>query len=403
MTPKILVFDEDRDNLLTLKSRYHPLESNYSIEYLDDPTRLRLMLKNQYDVFACKTSLYDHMALDVLDTLKEHHPNTIRIIIADSDQQLQRLQSTGSAHRYLGQDHGVEDIKLALDNIFGLNEIVSNPKLKSFVHNMHSLPTLPYIYTEIMRKLKNPDITAREIGALIEKDISLTAEILRIVNSSYYAIRNKISEPSQAVVMLGLTAVRDIVLSLFLYNHFKVRNFKGISFKSVWNHSLATAGFARKIAQLNSLNDCNLGEVFVAGLLNCVGMLFMAQEYPEDYFQVVLRAERDRILLLDAEESVFEFNHNEMGAYLMGLWGLSDSIVRAIAFSDTIEKVMEPKINHPLIIYLAKRIDFQKHPHWCKGEIPVIDLERLEGLPYFGEIQIWLAELLEMTFDKDVE
>ncbi len=401
MKPKILVFVEDREHLADLRSKYQMLEAEYAVEYLGDPDRLRLMLKNQYDVFACKTSLYDHLTLDVLNTLKEHHPQTIRIVIADSEQQLNRLQSSGSAHRYLGHDHHADDMKVALDNIFNLNRIVDNPKLKNFVHNMHSLPTLPYIYTETMRKLKNPDTTAREIGKLIEKDISLTAEILRIVNSSYYAIRNKISNPSQAVVMLGMTAVRDIVLSLFLYNHFKVRSFKGISFKSLWNHSLATAGYARQIAQMNRQTDCILGEVFVAGLLNCIGTLFMAQEYPEDYFRVVLMAERDKMLLLDAEEQVFEFNHNEMGAYLMGMWGLSESIVKSIAFSDDIDEVRQSEISYPLIIYLAKRIDFLKHPHWCIGVVPEIDIAKLNDLPYFPEIESWIKELMAVSFDKE--
>ena len=295
-----------------------------------------------------------------------------------------------------------DDMKIALQNIFNLNNIVVNPKVRSFVHKMHSLPTLPYIYTEIMRKLKNPDITARDIGKLIEKDVSLTAEILRIVNSSYYAIRNQICNPAQAVVMLGMTNVRDIVLSLFLYNHFKVRNFKGISFKSLWNHSLATAGYARQIAHMNSQNDCNLGEVFVAGLLNCVGTLFIAQEYPEDYFQVALMAERDRIPLLEAEESVFDFNHNEMGAYLMGMWGLSESIVKAIAYSDDIEKIRQPEIEYPLIIYLAKRVDYFKHPYWCKGLVPEIERDMLSDLSYFEEIESWLDALMEISFEKEV-
>ncbi len=403
MDRKILVFDEDAFRLKDLRYKFQPLAEEFRFEYIEDRSKLITVLEDEFDVFLCKTAFYDHETINILNTIGESFPEVIRIVITDSEQQLHRLQSSTSAHRYFGHDHEIDDLRHAINHFFHLNEIVQNPKMRQIVNNMHSLPTLPYIYTEIMRKLKDPDSSPRDIGILIEKDLSLTAEVLRIVNSSYYAIRNKISNPTQAVVMLGMGTVRDIVLSLFLYNHFKVRSFKGISFKSIWNHSLSTAGFARQIALTDRKLLVNSGEAFISGLLNCIGTLFMAQEFPEDYFQVVMKAEKDKIHLQEAEESIFEFNHNEIGAYLMGFWGLSDSIVEAIAYSDNIEIVCQPDITNALVIYLAKRVDFARHPNWCLGKLPEIDIGRMKELPFWGDVEPCLETLLKTGFEEDVE
>src|SRR5262249_45031659 len=139
-----------------------------------------------------------------------------------------------------------------------------------------SLPSLPKLYTTIVDQLNSPDSTARQIGETIGQDMGMTAKILQLVNSALFGCPRRISDPVQAVSILGLHTVKSLVLSHSVFSQFKVAASAHFSFEALWQHSLQVATLARQIARSQDQDRTVVEEAFTGGLLHDVGQLAIA-------------------------------------------------------------------------------------------------------------------------------
>lgn len=160
----------------------------------------------------------------------------------------------------------------------------------------------------------------------------MSVKILKLVNSSFFGMRRQIQTPGQAVNLLGGDVVKALVLTLGVFSQFDNHVVPGFSLQGVMHHSLEVANLAKSIA-LSQSDDKHLhNEAYLAGLLHDVGKLILIDQF-EKPFKEVVRKSRDEHLRLDlVEREAFGVTHAELGAYLLGLWGLSDNIVEAVAY-----------------------------------------------------------------------
>ncbi len=177
------------------------------------------------------------------------------------------------------------------------------------------LPTLPAVVGELGRRLASPDASAAEIAQLLACDQSLTARVLRLANSAFYAPREPVRSPSQAVVMLGMSTVRAITLKASVFQAFPIAQARPF-----WLHALGAACAARAVARLAGLTPVD--DAFVMGLLHDIGKLALAEHLPEPYARVRERVARDGGLLRDAELAELGCDHATAGRFLASHWSL---------------------------------------------------------------------------------
>ena len=153
--------------------------------------------------------------------------------------------------------------------------------MESILAKLKTLPALPEIVYQLTMLIDDPNSTAQDLAEVISKDQSLTARVLRLVNSSYYAFRSKISKVSHAISLMGFLSIKNIVLSLSVIDAFRKRELDdGLEHHLFWEHSIGTAAAARSLGERSGYLSPE--EAFVAGLLHDIGKVIFDITSPKE-------------------------------------------------------------------------------------------------------------------------
>jgi len=202
---------------------------------------------------------------------------------------------------------------------------------KSIVSEIKELPTLPQVAVTLMDLLDDPGTGAPEINRVMARDPALASKILKLVNSAYYGLSNRVSSLNQAIVILGFKTVKSVALSASVIGLFKGRSDSGpFNRAAFWKHSIACACVARLVTRKQEGLDPETA--FSVGLLHDIGKLVLDNYVPDDIANIVKTAEKDRSSFIDAERKVLETNHAEIGRWLTEKWGLPKELVAGIGY-----------------------------------------------------------------------
>ncbi len=203
-------------------------------------------------------------------------------------------------------------------------------KPEDLVKGVIKLISLPEIFIRVNQVMENPNHNAKQLGEVISHDPSLTARILRIVNSAYYALAVKIELVSRAVSVIGEDDLRNLVLATSAVDTFKRIPNQLVDIDLFWRHSVHTGIVARLLSK-----HCNIlhGErLFVAGLLHDLGKLILYFKEPELSQEILLRASESDGVLFHAEQETMGFTHADVGGALMENWEMADTLKDVITY-----------------------------------------------------------------------
>jgi putative nucleotidyltransferase with HDIG domain len=209
--------------------------------------------------------------------------------------------------------------------------------LRSIVRDIHDLPTLPQVVTRIMSMMDDPDTSAEDINNVLERDPSLVAKILKLVNSAFYGLPHKISSVRQAIVILGFSTVRSLAISAAVFDLFGETNEESFSRVRFWEHSIGVASVARMIGRREGGIDEETA--FVAGLLHDLGKLVLDQYAPREFSEILRTARERKATFRDAEAAVLQAtNHAEIGGWLAEQWRLPADLSGGIRNHHTVQE-----------------------------------------------------------------
>lgn len=190
------------------------------------------------------------------------------------------------------------------------------------------LPALPTIFNEINEAVNNPSCSGKDIADIVSKDTSLSAKLLKIINSAYYGIKQKVESLSYAAVALGTSQISSLALGITVVNYFKGIPNQCISMKMFWEHSISCAIAAKTLSAY--VRDANLERVFIGGLLHDIGRLILLKYYPEQSAWLMAVSRKKSRSMVEAEPMVFSLSHAELGGLIVRSWNFSDQIAGLI-------------------------------------------------------------------------
>jgi HD-like signal output (HDOD) protein len=177
----------------------------------------------------------------------------------------------------------------------------------------------------------NPKTSAASLARLISTDQSLTAKILKLANSAYYGFPREISTVNMAIVVMGFNSVRDMGLSLSVFDAFKeVPGAASFDLSQFWEHSIGCGVAAKLLAR--RYHHRYAGEAFVAGLLHDIGKVVLDQYLHADFLEIMKRTNDNVQTLDEAEMAVTGTSHGEIGGWLADKWRLPHVISESIRF-----------------------------------------------------------------------
>ncbi len=199
--------------------------------------------------------------------------------------------------------------------------------LDEVIAQIRDLPTLPAVAQEMLSNLDDDDLSLDKIAEKVSMDQSLAAKTLRLANSSYFGSNSKVVTLQQAVAMLGVKNVKNLIRMTILTTSFPVSRCQGFNFKAFWQQSIATAVCAELISRtLHMKHDF----AFTAGLLHAIGRLVLVTRFPDQYQEVLSYRKQHDCHLLQAERSVMGVDHVQAGLALATHWNFSEAIQDAI-------------------------------------------------------------------------
>lgn len=188
----------------------------------------------------------------------------------------------------------------------------------------------PVVYNRLMEIINHPRGGAGDVANVIRQDTALTARLLKLVNSAFFAFPKKIETVSQAVSVVGTSQVRDLSLATSVTDLFNDIPAELIDVDGVWRHSLACGVSARVLAGMRG--EANVERFFVAGILHDVGRLVLLLQAPDEAREVLSAARERDVLLLEAEQEILGFDHARLGMILMKQWKMPDVLQQAVGF-----------------------------------------------------------------------
>ncbi len=216
------------------------------------------------------------------------------------------------------------------------------------------LPSLPIVVREVQKLINNPDSTLDQIAQVIEKDQAIASKTLRLVNSAYYALKEKISSITEAINFLGLKTVNNMLLNLSVMKIFKEANLTSFFNPALfWVHSVGCGLLSKKMAVEIKHDDTEL--CFTAGLIHDIGRLIFYQFFTKEFFTAIKQSIDGDIALSLKEKEIFGFNHCDLGYHLAKKWDLPDNLAYPIKFHNDISNIPQDLDPHrKTIMIIAK-------------------------------------------------
>jgi HD-like signal output (HDOD) protein/ActR/RegA family two-component response regulator len=390
MKQQILFVDDEPNLLHGLRRMLRPMRQSWDMHFADSgPAALEIIDRQFCDVVVSDMRMPGMDGSQLLDKVRQYSPETIRLILSGHSDPKLILRSVGPTHQFLAKPCDADELKTTLDRVCHLRHMLPVPSLVRMVTGIERLPSMPSLYHQVVEVVQEPADSLATMAPLIACDLGMTAKILQIVHSAFFGLQRHLSSPIQAVEMLGFDILQALVLDAQVFVAAEDPMPSDPTLQTLWSRSLAIALCAQEIMAATDGDDAVLDDAFSAGLLHDVGTLVFMSHLPERY-------DRSRELITDHAHSVCAVecdvigaSHAQVGAYLMGLWGLPDAIIDALAYHHQPSACPTQTWSPLSAVHIAEVLVHERKPHLTTGPAPILDTGYLETLGLQDCLPAW--------------
>lgn len=305
MKRKILFVDDEPNVLQGLKRMLRGMRNEWDMVFAESGEEaLRILEGDAFEVVVTDMRMPGMHGAELLKKIQKKFPEIVRIVLSGHSDQELILKSVRTAHQYLSKPCDAETLKNTMSRACALRELLQDETLKQVVSNIDTLPSLPKLYQEIMEELQSEDASMDRIAEIISRDVGMSAKILQMVNSAFFALPRHIESIAQAVNLLGLETIKALVLSAQIFSQFESKGVSESFLEKLWGHCMATAAFAKAIAKEEGLSREVVDDAFLAGLLHDVGKLVISTGLPEKYREIIKRSRENGNTLSEVEQEL---------------------------------------------------------------------------------------------------
>lgn len=392
MKKRILFVDDERSVLDGLREKLDSMRREWEMEFVESGLdALEILSRGPYEMVVADMQMPAMDGCQLLTRVGELYPRSIRIILADHSDQEMILRSVRVAHQCLSKPCESETLKVTLARALALRDFLSDDALIRVVSRVTTLPSAPAIYYEVVQELSLADTSIQKVGEIIARDVSMTAKILQLANSPLFGLYQRVNNLDRAMVLVGLDTVMALVITIHIFSTYVDTGVPGFSIPELWDHSLKTALYARTIAQEEEQPRKTIDDAFMGGILHDVGRLILAANLPDMYSQAVALADRIGCTVTKAEEDIFGTTHAEVGAYLMGLWGLPDQIVESVAFHHSPNRCLARGFMPLTAVHAGNALAHVDHTGTIEDLKALLDPDYLMGLNLVDRLSQWMT------------
>jgi putative nucleotidyltransferase with HDIG domain len=329
--PRILFVDDEPLILSMIPHVITHFRGNWQIETASSGQQgLDRLANTSFDIIVSDLSMPQMNGMEFLSRARDLCPGATRIMFSSHSDRESVLDCSPLIHQFLPKPSSNELLIATLERAALVRTFLPETQMRDQVSRLEGIPSMPGVYAELMEQLQSPDTDIKDVAAIVSRDFGMTSQILRTVNSAYFGLRRPTSNISDAISHLGIETIKYLALTAGVFKEFRTRELGGLRVEPLWRHSLETARLARELANRERAGSKVAEDSFAAGLLHDLGKLVLAGSFSERYAMAGQMARSELLPWITAERNTFNCDHAEVGAYLLGLWGLPKPVVNAV-------------------------------------------------------------------------
>ena len=385
--PKRLLFVDDETTVLNgLRRVLHGMRQEWDMHFVDSAAAaLQALEQDPYDAIITDMRMPVMDGAQLLELVKQRQPDVIRIVLSGQASREAVFRSIVPAHQFLSKPCDSQELVARLGQAFAMRDLLSNQELKTVISRLRSIPSLPTLYHELtaVLGLENPSLA--QIERIISKDVGMAAKVLQLANSAFIGARGRVSSLLQAMSLIGTESVRTLVLSVHVFSECQADSEVAAYLPVLWEHSVAVAALAQRIASSEKCPKAIVDESFTAGLLHDIGKVVLLSEMLDKYRQIL---GSDPSSIPELETKHLGCTHAQVGAYLMSIWGLPAPLVYAVAFHHLPSETTETRFSALTAVHFADAIAGQSDASPVNRDIE-LDLNYADRLGLREKAELW--------------
>lgn len=357
---RILFVDDEPDILDALRAVLRQQRREWEVVFaLGGPAALAEVERQTFDVVVTDMRMPVLDGAELLRQVKARQPRAVRIVLSGQTDSKTAMKTVFTAHQFLSKPCDIEGLRSVVRRACALDDILCSESLRALAGDVSQLPAAPGTYAALTNALSNPGCGLGELASIVERDSALCAKVLQVVNSAFFGLPRQVSSIVQATSYLGTVTLRNLALAL-----------EAVAAASVPGGTLDHEQL--RAFQVNALFVGLLGrhwfagdrrradEAFVAGMLRDMGHLMLASR--------------------GALDSCTQDSHPQLGAYLLGLWGIPHGVLEPVAFHEQPERLEHEALGVADVVHIADRLAAGLAPSPFQHTPLPLDERRLEQL-----------------------
>lgn len=358
---RVLFVDDEPAVLEGLRRRLYRSKSKWEMSFVPNASLAIAELESKsYDALVTDMRMARMDGAELLEIASRKSPETIRIVLSGYAEERVVMRLVPLAHQYLAKPCEAERLEQVIERCMRLQELLREPRVRAAVGRVRQLPALPRIYSRLRQVIAREDASVAEVAEVIAADSAVTAKVLHVVNSAFFRLARPVRRIDQAVVHLGFNAIRNLALSAEVFSEWKLTDAPAaFEPEQLQEHARKVASAARALAGKSAWAD----DALLAGLLHDIGYWVLVQECPQEMGQAVALSKERGISLVEAEREVLDATHAEVGAYLLGLWGLPYPMLEAVAYHHAPKLAQQTEFDLLAAVAVAQTLIESLEPH----------------------------------------
>jgi HD-like signal output (HDOD) protein/ActR/RegA family two-component response regulator len=347
---KRIIFVDDEQALLDgLRARLYKHRGDWDMQFFSSGAEALAAFERQnIDLIVSDVRMPGMDGGQLLTLIKERWPSTVRIIVSGYSDPVQAVRLTSLAHQYIAKPCDGLQLENLIERCFNLQDVLRQAALRDLVGRIGQLPAMPSTYGRLQAALSSPAVTAAQIGDIVNSDAAIAGKVLQITHSAFFRLRKPMVRIKDAVTYLGFATIRNLVLSAEIFSRWNTPfDVLQSDPEQLQMHAQRMAAACRCVAASKAALD----DAWLTGLLHDIGYWVLAQECPQQLGAAVELSLKQARPLFECERETMGATHAEIGAYLLGLWGLPWPVVEAVAWHHAPQAV--PSQRYDLVGTLA--------------------------------------------------
>jgi len=361
MSKKTILFVDDEPFVLSgLRRMCYPLRNDWDFVFAESGAEaIETLQNNDISILISDMRMPGINGMELFRIVQSRFPWVIRILLTGQTDKEMYVSAMLTSHYFLSKPADFKCLSFLLCNIKNFGKYLRDINIIEFIHKTICLPSRRNILYELESIFKVEKIENSLISNIINNDISLSAQLLKFVNTSHFNMSRKITNINDAVSLLGKDILSQLVKNNNIFFQFTDDEYSKFDIDLLWSRSCKTAVMSKKLAGLWTSDVTAEDDAYISGLLHDIGKLILIRYSPDGYENVLCEVDRQKRSEVEMERELFGADHAAIGAYLVSLWGLPGIIADAINThchdcfsSEAIEKL--PPVSRA--VWLASRM-----------------------------------------------